>query len=63
MTSSARRERMRGVYGMAEKHKVRTTMRPHEEIEVSEAERIDLARQGLIVQRDKQGKREQGADK
>lgn len=28
--------------------KVRTTMRPHEEIEVSETEYRDLVRQGLI---------------
>lgn len=30
------------------KRTIRTTMRPHEEIEVDEAEFLDLSRQGLI---------------
>lgn len=37
---------------MTEKVKVRTTMRPDEELEVTEAERLDLDRQGLLL-RDK----------
>lgn len=32
---------------------VRTTMRPHEEIEVSDAELLDLQRQGLLVEDEK----------
>lgn len=34
---------------MAEKIKVRTTMRPTEPIEVSRAEALDLQRQGLLI--------------
>lgn len=34
---------------MSETFKVATTMRPHEEIEVSEAEAIDLLRQGVVA--------------
>ncbi|MFB7111727.1 hypothetical protein [Streptomyces sp. NPDC056291] len=29
--------------------KVRTTMRPHEEIDVTDAEYLDLKRQGLLL--------------
>jgi hypothetical protein len=31
-------------------HKVRTTMRPDQEIEVDDAEYLDLKRQGLLVE-------------
>jgi hypothetical protein len=30
-------------------HKIRTTMRPHEQLEVSDQEYTDLQRQGLLV--------------
>ena len=33
-------------------HKVRTKMRPHEEIEVSDQEYTDLQRQGLLEEKD-----------
>jgi hypothetical protein len=32
-------------------HRVRTTMQPHIEVEVSDAELLDLERQGLLVPR------------
>lgn len=37
---------------MPETVKVSTTMRPNDEVEVTEAEFIDLARQGLIAKVD-----------
>lgn len=33
-------------------HKVRTTMQPDKEIEVGDAEYLDLQRQGLLVEED-----------
>lgn len=33
-------------------HKVRTKMRPHEELEVSDQEYTDLQRQGMLVEND-----------
>ncbi|MCQ8831758.1 hypothetical protein [Streptomyces malaysiensis] len=32
-------------------HRVRTTMQPHIDVEVNDAELLDLERQGLLVQR------------
>lgn len=40
---------------------VRTTMRPHEEIEVEDAEFLDLERQGLLVSEEEQAEEKPAA--
>jgi hypothetical protein len=40
---------------MTDKRKVRTTMQPDTEMEVGEAEYIDLKRQGLLIETDETG--------
>lgn len=48
---------------MSELTKVRTTMRPDEEIEVGPQELLDLKRQGLLVEDDKAAPRRAAAEK
>ncbi|WP_159029632.1 hypothetical protein [Streptomyces qaidamensis] len=43
--------------------KVRTTMQPHLDIEVTEAERLDLQRQGLLLPDEAEGDSAQATDK